>query len=267
MTAPSWVALDGPRHELAEEPTLDGRRVLYVDVARGEIWHRSRPFTGRPQLLHELPPPVSAARPYHRGIVVASRMNVLHFGRDGFRSIIAELPYDPGRWQVNGLVVLPDDTLLLGLLSRDRSEAGELVRVVDGGATPVVTGVLAANGLCVDPDGTAVWHIDTYARTLTRYAASRLAEAAVVARVDGLPGRPDGICPALAGGVWVAMWDGGLLARIGPEGAVRDTIEVPVARPTCPLQIGSRLIVTTAASPRSDPLDGAVLATAPGFLS
>lgn len=267
MTAPSWVALDGPRHDLAEEPTLDGERVLYVDVTRGEIWRRSRAFTGKPQLLHELPPPVSAARLYRRGIVVASRMNVLHLGRDGIRSTIAVLPYDPGRWQVNGLVVLPDDTLLLGLLSRDRSETGELVRVVDDCATPVVTGLLAANGLCVDPDGTTVWHIDTYARTLTRYAGSRLDETALVASIDGLPGRPDGICPALAGGIWVAMWDGGMLARIGPDGAVRDTIEVPVARPTCPLQIGSRLIVTTAASPRSDPLDGAVLATAPGVLS
>lgn len=249
MTSVDWRALPGPRHELAEEPTLDGERVLYVDVPRGEIW--SHDLIGAPELLHRHEPPISAARPVEGGIVVASGMDIVWPDRR------VTIPRDPARWQVNGLIVLPDGTLLLGLLSRDRSEAGELLRVDGSAVTTEVTGVRAANGLCLDAQRGVVWHVDTYARTLTR-----LPDGVVVSTFDGLPGRPDGICPDPYGGVWVAMWDGGLVVRVDANGAIRDTVAVPVTRPTCPLQLDEVLLVTTARSPHDHLLDGRVLARA-----
>lgn len=246
-----WRALPGPRHDLAEEPTLDGRRVLYVDVPRGSIWCRG--LSGPPTLLQRLPPPISAARPVPGGLVVASGMDIVWPGRR------VTVPRDPVRWQVNGLIVLPDGALLLGLLSRDRSEPGELLRVDGDAVTIIATGVRAANGLCLDAERGLVWHVDTYARTLTRRPVDRLGDGTVVSTLDGIPGRPDGVCVAADGGVWLAMWDGGCVVHVDPLGAVRETLAVPVSRPTCPLQLPDSLLVTTARSPRDHPLDGRVL--------
>jgi sugar lactone lactonase YvrE len=247
MPVPTWRALPGPRHELAEEPTRLDDGLLYVDVPRGEIWRRALAATARPVLSYRLEAPISAARPDGTGgLVVATGTRLVRL-RDGRETTLARLPYDPVRWQVNGLVLLRDGRVLAGLLSRDRSEVGTLV-LVDGAATRVVLpAVRAANGLCLDDTGLGGWQVDTYARTLTRFAVRGTEfDARVVATVGDLPGRPDGIGAAAAGGVWVAMWDGGVVARLDAAGKVTDVLPAPVARPTCPLQLGPHLYVTTA---------------------
>lgn len=247
MSVPTWRALPGPRHELAEEPTRLDDGLLYVDVARGEIWRRPLAETARPVLSYRLDPPISAARPDGAGgLVVATGTRLVRLG-DGRETTLARLPYDPIRWQVNGLVVLRDGRVLAGLLSRDRSEAGALVLVDGAGTRVVLPGVRAANGLCLDDTGLGGWQVDTYARTLTRFAVrGDEFDVRVVGTFGDLPGRPDGIGVATAGGVWVGMWDGGVVARVDAAGAVTDVLPTPVARPTCPLQLGPHLYVTTA---------------------
>ncbi|MGI8880386.1 MAG: SMP-30/gluconolactonase/LRE family protein [Jatrophihabitans sp.] len=264
MTRLEWATVPGPRHELAEEPTFDpaGDRIVWVDVPRGEIW--SRPAgddAASATLLHRLDPPISAARPVGEGVLVASRMDLLVLGNDGGKTMLATIPRDPLRWQVNGLVVRPDGSVLAGLLSRDRSEIGELVLVEAGETTRVVADVQAANGLCLDPASGDVWQVDTYARTLTRYTADTF-DGTLVTRFDGLPGRPDGACVTDDGDLWVAMWDGAAVVRIDAGCTVLDVLQTPVSRPTCPLFVGNRLYVTTAASPSRSSLDGRLIHSA-----
>lgn len=265
-----WCALPGPAHELGEEPTLDAtnNRLLWVDVPRGEIW--SRNLDGLPpgdaQLLHRIAGPISAARPHPQGIVAAFGLDVLILRPDGSRQSVARIPGDPSTWQVNGLITLPGDTVLAGLLSRDRSQVGSVVLCRDGVVTTAIANVQAANGFGVDTPRRAVWHIDTHARTLTRFAqpginGQALDAGEIICRFDGIPGVPDGLCIDPDGDVWVAMWDGSLIVRITPTGQISEHITVPVTRPTCPLRLGNQLLTTTARSTSAHPLDGRLLRT------
>jgi sugar lactone lactonase YvrE len=65
------------------------------------------------------------------------------------------------------------------------------------------------------------------------------------------------------GYLWNARWDGSCLLRLTPGGHVDRVIELPVSRPTSCVFGGAdlkTLYITSAASPRNHPLDGAVLA-------
>lgn len=256
MSSTAWQRLPGRRHQLAEEPTLDaGReRLVWVDVPRGEIW--ARPLMDEAttaSLVRRIAAPVSAARPLDCDLVIASQMDVLVLGDTG-QQLLTRILREPRRWQVNGMVVRADGSLLAGLLSRDRTEPGELVLVRDGEMSTVASGVQAPNGLCLDDSGQGAWHVDSGARTLTRFTAThdgRL-HGSVVSNFAGLPGVPDGVCPDPTGGVWVAMWDGGVVVRIDPAGRFTAGMKTPVTRPTCPLLAGERLYVTTARSAHRD---------------
>lgn len=274
-SSPVWSVVEGPAHELGEEPTWDSEngRLLWVDVPAGEVW--TAPLDsggiGTPRRLAALPPPISAARPIGAGrVLVASGLDILAVTDDGASRSIGRLPSDPAQWQVNGFVVLPDASVLAGLLSRDRSEAGALVRLdpTTGGSVAVVESVQAANGLCVDHDRCCVWHVDTFARTLSRYPllaeATLVGPGQVVTRFDGLPGKPDGVCTDPNGAVWVAMWDGSLVVQIDVDGRTGTQLTTPVARPTCPLVLpgpARRLLVTTACSPARESPEGQLLLT------
>ena len=73
---------------------------------------------------------------------------------------------------------------------------------------------------------------------------------------------PDGLTVDSDGDVWVALWNGGAVARFAPDGALRETVPVPVDRPTsCAFggRDGATLFVTTS----RDGLEPAALAHQP----
>lgn len=65
-------------------------------------------------------------------------------------------------------------------------------------------------------------------------------------------GHPDGLAVDANGDLWVALWDGWAVVQVSAQtGEVLQTIEMPVARPTCPCFGGrdfDELFVTSAAS-------------------
>lgn len=266
-----WDVVAGPRHELGEEPVWDAprNRLLWVDVPRGQAWSAglTADGIGRAELLFEDAGPISAVRIATDGtLVYAAGLRVHRVDPDGTRHVIGAIPGDESRWQVNGLVVLPSGTVIAGTLSRDRSEAGALWGIDPRGRCSVlVPDVLAANGLATGVDAGTVWHIDTFARTLTRYDLSdgELAGGGlVVSRFEDMPGKPDGLCVDPTGDLWVAMWDGGCVLRLSPAGDVLDRLSVPVARPTCPTIVGEAnplIVVTTARGSEQSALEGRVL--------
>lgn len=60
---------------------------------------------------------------------------------------------------------------------------------------------------------------------------------------------PDGLVVDVEDCVWTALWKGSRVLRINPEGVVVGEVVLPTAYVTCPVFVGSDLVITTARDP------------------
>lgn len=113
----------------------------------------------------------------------------------------------------------------------------------------VAEGIGVANGMDFAPDGTRLFVVDTLTRTLLAYpvgADGELGEPSIVADFLDLPGKPDGMTLAADGSFWVAMWGGGCVVQLAPDGAVLRSIALPAPHVSSLCFAGEdRLLVTT----------------------
>ena len=97
--------------------------------------------------------------------------------------------------------------------------------------------VCISNGLAWSPDGTAMYFADSATRRVDRHAfdiaSGALGERREFVDTSAYPGVPDGATVSADGRYWLAMYDGGCVLVVGPDGRVQDRIALPVARPTC----------------------------------
>jgi sugar lactone lactonase YvrE len=97
-------------------------------------------------------------------------------------------------------------------------------------------GVTISNGLAFSPDGRWMYHADSTARLVYRYAfdveSGTAGERTVWFTCPPGTGDPDGAAVGRDGYYWIAMYGGGCVLRITPDGAVERTIPVPAQCPT-----------------------------------
>jgi D-xylonolactonase len=259
--------LDGPVHELAEQPVwCPGRGLLaWVDLEGGSAW-TARPGE-RPTLLcrTDLGASGIVAVPGHPADwYVADGVTVRRC--DGSGRTLDVLPLsavdeglDSGGWRLNGIGTDPVGRLWAGLFATPAGRArGGLRRLDDGRRAPWVTA--ASNGFTWDAGGVC-WHVDTLDRLVHRGVLHRARQArgVPIPVPADLPGRPDGLAVVAPGSVRVAMWDGGCLVDIDADGRVLRRTDLPVSRPTamCPHPAGG-WVVTTARVPGEE-LSGRLL--------
>ena len=103
----------------------------------------------------------------------------------------------------------------------------------DGTVTTALTGLTTANGLAWARDGRRAWFVDSRTGRVDVLETSPQGQV-VDRRPFATPPRgvPDGLVLDGAGGVWVALWDGGAVVRFSPEGEVDRVVEVPTPRVT-----------------------------------
>jgi D-xylonolactonase len=111
---------------------------------------------------------------------------------------------------------------------------GELYRIDgEGQAVELYGDVRLTNGIGFAPDGCTIFHCDT-ARSAV--LAHRLApdgsvgSTGVFAKVER--GGPDGLAVDEHGGVWVAVYGGGCVQRLLPDGSLDRVVEVPATAVT-----------------------------------
>lgn len=101
---------------------------------------------------------------------------------------------------------------------------------VDDIPRQVAAGLGVPNGMAFSHDGTTLYLVDTLARTLLAYrldAAAGLSEPVIVTDFMGIPGKPDGMTIAPDGSLWIAMWGGGCIVQVAPDGALLQQVRVP----------------------------------------
>lgn len=152
----------------------------------------------------------------------------------------------------NDMAVGPDGSLWVGAMHRGLlAGRGALYRAASIEEWPVrvAEGLGVPNGMKVSADGSTLFVVDTLQRTLLAYPVTveRLGEPTIVTDFLGLAGKPDGMALVPNGGFWVAMWGGGAVVRIAPDGATLREIAVPAPHvgSLC-LTDDGRLLVSTA---------------------
>ncbi len=158
----------------------------------------------------------------------------------------------------------------------EREPVGVLYRLDgDHSCHAMADGILVSNGLAWSPDGTVMYFTDSPRRTIWAYdydtATGDLGDRRIFAEIPKEPGRGtgDGATVDAEGCYWSAEFRGSRLVRYRPDGAVEQTIDLPVSRPTscafggdglATLFVTSAKIMLNAAELAAEPHAGALLA-------
>lgn len=131
--------------------------------------------------------------------------------------------------------------------------AGSLYRVDPaGGCEKVLDGLTIANGLGWSPDGATLYLADSGAGRIDAFTCDpttgALSERRVLASFDDADHGPDGLCVDAAGTVWTALWGGGAVLALRPDGERVAWVEVGTPQPTsCAIAPGAdRMAISTA---------------------
>jgi sugar lactone lactonase YvrE len=118
---------------------------------------------------------------------------------------------------------------------------GSLYRVEHGAIVDQCKPVTVSNGLAFSPDDKIMYHADTRAHRIMAYEFDVLTGSVGDGRVFkqfsadrnlDYGGRPDGAAVDDEGAYWCAMFEGGKLLRLSPQGDVMLEVLLPVRCPT-----------------------------------
>jgi sugar lactone lactonase YvrE len=104
----------------------------------------------------------------------------------------------------------------------------------DGTYAVLERGYLVTNGPAFSPDGAVVYHADSARHEIYAFDLAgdgTLESKRVFARFTGQD-QPDGMTTDRQGNLWVAIWNGGRIEQLSPEGTRLGAIPIPTRRPT-----------------------------------
>lgn len=199
-------------------------------------------------------------------LLVAMRSGIAMLNtRNGALRQIIEAPYDASRIRFNDGRCDAVGRLWIGTLSDDRSQAlGALYCLERGVIHKVGNPVTVSNGLGFSIDDRKIYHADTSAHRISVYGFDLASGSLSAGRVfksfddnkdENYGGRPDGAAVDSTDSYWCAMYEGGRLLCLSPDGNILREIALPVRCPTMPAFGGPDLrtmYITTVRNKRSD---------------
>lgn len=240
---------------LAECPVwIPGARLLaWVDIL-GPSYNLLDPATGinRSFPVHAK---IGSAAPFGAGEAILALEDGLWLFRQG-RPLDPLPSPDMTGAHFNDGKCDPAGRFWVGTRATDGSPGGGTLYRVDHArrVTPIDTGFDVPNGMEWSPDGRSFYLIDTVPRLLYRYDfdldGGTISNRTILHRFEVTVGKPDGMAVDRDGYIWCAMWDGGGIARLAPDGRQVGWFPTPCQRPTSCAFGGDdlrTLFVTTAA--------------------
>lgn len=229
------------RAELGECPRWNAAEGLlyWVDIHRCEL-HRLDPATGRNETRRFDQPVGCFAFRAKGGLVLAMK--------DGL-ALLESWDAEPVPFGAQILADKPDLRFNDGATDRQgrfwvgtvntakSAHDAALYRVDTDGAISFIEGeMLTCNGAAFDAEGKSFRHADTPSHQLRAYDVERengtLSGGHVFHAFEYGKGRPDGGSFDVDGCYWSALFEGGRVVRLSPEGDLLQTVDLPVRRPT-----------------------------------
>jgi sugar lactone lactonase YvrE len=237
--------------------------VRWVDMLNGDVLSLHSP-DGHVDRRH-VGSVAAAIRPrVNGGFVIAVERGFALLDADSSLLTLPEVWSDP-TVRMNDGACDPQGRFYCGSMAYDEAPGrGALYRLdPDRTVSPVLTGVTISNGLAWRADGATALYVDSPTRRVSEldfdadtgtFGARRIR---ITIEVDGAV--PDGIALDRDGGVWVALWGGGVVHRYDARGVLDAVVELPVRKVSaCALDFDGRLYVTTSAEGDANPVAGAL---------
>lgn len=223
----------------------------WIDMPRGVAYRTD--LTGR-TLAMDLGRPIGALVPRRSGGWVAATWTGFAI-LDTEGAVTHEDAFLGPGLRMNDAACDPQGRLFAGSTALDFEAGAGAIHLLRSNGTHevVLSGLTLPNGMGWSPSGDIFYLADSIKRHLLAFdvdAVTGLPSRRRLLRVfDAEDGLPDGLCVDADGCLWVALWDGGAIVRISPEGEELYRLRLPVARPTsCAFggASGEILFVTTA---------------------
>ncbi len=214
---------------LIEGPRVDSAgNLFFSDVTNGGVFRR-RP-NGEIDTVVPKRRGVGGIALHAEGGIVISGRNICHV-RDGETRVLFARDDIPG---FNDLFTDAQGRVYTGSMLTSPFGAAEQKRVLgdcfridgEGRGTLLYGGVSLTNGIGFSPDGRRIYHSDT-ARELVLVHELDEAGRANPRTPIRVAGSPDGLAIDAEGGIWVALYSAGAVARFKPDGSPDRLIEVP----------------------------------------
>lgn len=258
MTIYSSSPATEPLYNLAEGVIWDDRAQLvrWVDVVKGRVL-AGELRGGRIVRVEEFHLGQSAsavALAEDGGLLIAVARGFATISPAGTISLGPDLLGDRKNLRLNDGSVDPSGRFVVGTAAIGELTGDEvLLRVSNDGAVETLRdGISLSNGIAFSPDGATIYHVDTFAGTVSSHSYGtgsfdRNEPWATV--LNDFPAYPDGLTVDADGALWVALWNGSSVQRYAASGELIDTVTVDAPQASCPGFVGptlSTLAITTA---------------------
>ncbi|CAN7304850.1 SMP-30/gluconolactonase/LRE family protein [Trinickia sp. LjRoot230] len=219
--------------ELGEGPlwVADEGAVYFVDIKCRHV-HRLALATGEQQTWDAPAQPGFIVAASDRAFVCGLKGGLHRFDpRDGTFTKLLEVERErPGNRLNDGFVDAKGRLWFGSMDDAERARSGRLYRLDASGALAAADdGYVVTNGPATSPDGRTLYHTDTFARTI--YAFDLHDDGTLTGKrvfaVISRGGYPDGMAVDEEGCVWVALFGGGRIERLGADGRLVATIAFP----------------------------------------
>ncbi|RJG00142.1 SMP-30/gluconolactonase/LRE family protein [Noviherbaspirillum saxi] len=216
--------------------------LFWIDIA-GKSVHRFRPADGTHQHWNLPAEPGCIAYIEVGKLLVAMRSGLAELDTTtGTLIHLSDPPYDPSKVRFNDGRCDARGRLWAGTLfdSRERP-GGSLFCVEQGNVRDIGKPVTVSNGVAFSCDGRTLYHTDTTAHRIMAYefnvetgevGGARLFKQFSADKGAQYGGRPDGAAVDSENAYWCAMYEGGRVLRISPDGEILREITLPVRCPT-----------------------------------
>ena len=266
---------------LGEGPVWDAaaRAVWFVDIKRGNL-HRHDPVSGENRTLQIGGRPSFVLPDEGGGLILGNGLELQRVVDGGRIRSISTINM-PAHNRTNDATVDTAGRLWFGTMDDEELRSTGAIHLFDGmGVTAIGGECIVTNGPAISADGRWLFHVDTLAGSIWRFAVEgdRLRDGRVFIRIAPEHGFPDGVTLDSEGCLWVGLWQGWGLRRYAPDGELLSEVKLPCANVTKVAFGGADLataFVTTASAGLSDeerslqPLAGSLFsfpAPAPGVL-
>lgn len=227
----------GPRALLGEGPRWDERTrtLLWVDIPAGKV-HRLDPADGSRGVI-DVGMAVGVAVPRAEGgLALAVRDGFAVLAEDRLEIVAPVTAGErPGNRMNDGACDRAGRFFAGTMAEDDTPGAGALYRLGPGRRCERVVGDVAiSNGVAWSPDERLLYYVDTPTGRIDVFdydpAEGSLANRRLFAMIPR--GLPDGLTVDTSGHVWVALWGGGAVLRLRPDGSHDLTVEIPATNVT-----------------------------------